>query len=82
MINGYRTADRQPLRQIGAMAHLTKSCDFILVMLVAGLIAAVGLNARGRVVITIQFEQAINRSGHVNGNVIEQLGKFHSSPSV
>jgi hypothetical protein len=49
-------------------------------MLLSGLIAAVGLNASGRVVIAIQLEQAINRPGHVSGNVIDQFDKFHSNP--
>jgi hypothetical protein len=49
-------------------------------MLLAGLIAAVGLNARGRVVVTIELKQAINGTGHVNGNVINQFDKFHSNP--
>jgi hypothetical protein len=48
-------------------------------MLATGLIATVGLNARGRVVVTIQFKEAINGTGHVNGNVINQFDQFHSN---
>jgi hypothetical protein len=46
----------------------------------AAQVAAVGLNASVRIVIMAEFKEPINCSGHVNGNIIDQFGKFHSNP--